>query len=94
MAKKTATITLGENTYEIPQLNIGQLEDIAIAATSGKARPFEILRVIMSRAIPACKDIKTIEASPAEIRAATDAIMALSDLEIPKGEAEPPAPAA
>lgn len=75
---KTVTVTLGEASYEVPQLNVGQIEDMMEAATSGKMRAFDGLRIALRRAKPACEDVSTIEASPAELTAALNDICAAS----------------
>jgi hypothetical protein len=68
-------VTLGGVEYTVPQLNVGQLEDI-----SNTRKPFDVLRIALRRAEPklSLEQINDIEATKPEIDAAMDAIMAQS----------------
>ncbi len=77
-------ITLGEVEFDVPRLNIGQIEEIAAITASGKSRPFDALRIAMTRATPACEDLSSVEASPLEISAAMEAILKASGVVLAK----------
>ncbi len=92
---KTVRIELGGQTYDVPQLNIGQLErvtDMLTGAGSATAKAgFGVLRIAMERATPKV-ELDELAGTTEEIAAAVTAILDLSGLkkkETPAGEGAP-----
>jgi hypothetical protein len=89
-------ITLGGNTYRVPKLNFGEIEELASAAADRRIKPFQWLRTALRRADPPLSDadINGIEAGATEINLALEAVMRHSGVEIKRpGEAKPMAEA-
>lgn len=90
----TATVSLGGTDYVLRRFNIGQLERVteAISSLAPSKISFMIFRIALERAEPKIADIEAIEASPDEIRAAVETMMAISGLKkeesTPAGEAQ------
>lgn len=97
---RSAVLTLGESNFEVPALNIDQLERVTelyaaldVKDSRAVARlPFAIVKIALERATPKV-DLATVQpASLDEVRAAMDKVTALSGLQQP--DANPPAPKA
>lgn len=70
------TITLGETKYEVPKMNIGQLEEVTEAFELPPIkRPFAILKIAMRRAEPKVDNFADLEAGNDEISVAIPAIL-------------------
>lgn len=105
MMAKTIKITLGDDEYEVPRLNIGQIEDLmdvqaeaaaGSSASTGDIRPIyqrakKISIIVLRRATPKIEDFDALECSHIDLRVATDAVLAFSGMKgkAPEGEAEP-----
>jgi hypothetical protein len=86
-------VTLGGVDYDVPKMNIGQLEEVTVAFDLPPARrPFAILKIAMKRAQPAIPDFGAIEASNDEIAMAVRAILFNSGFEGAKKETSAPNP--
>jgi hypothetical protein len=91
---KTSAVTLGGTEYQVPQMNIGQLERVTdLFAAGGTRIGFGVLRIAMERATPPVPDASAIEATTEEISAAVKDILTMSGLQ-PKEPAPGEAPAA
>src|SRR5262245_29322045 len=72
-------VMLGGAEYEVPKMNIGQLEEVTIAFDLPPARrPFAILKIAMKRAQPKLADINDLEPGNDEITVAIRDILANS----------------
>lgn len=71
-------VTLGDVAYQVPKLNIGQIEDLQSLDAEPKRWTFAALAIVMRRAAPAIPDIREVEADPAQIRVAVETVMAAS----------------
>jgi hypothetical protein len=88
-------ITLGGQEFDVPKMNIGQLEEVTVAFDLPAARrPFSILKIAMKRSVPAIPDIGAIEASNEEIADTVRAVLANSGFTAAKVDngPNPPAP--
>lgn len=93
MAKKTVTVTLGGDAYEVPRLNIGQLEEVSDLLSqdvSDGRRSLAILRIALRRATPKVDDVGEIEMDLNDMSAAVLAVLELAGLKQDAG----PTPAA
>ena len=89
----SVSVTLGEVAYDVPKMNVGQLEEVTVAFDLPPARrPFAILRIAMKRATPKIEDFGTIEAGNDEIAAAVTAILSNSGFVKETKVPNPPAP--
>lgn len=92
---KSAKIYLGEAEYDVPMLNIGQLERVTDLIVAGGTRVgFSVLRIALERATPKVEDAGAVEASADQVRGAVKSIMVMSGFEpeAPSaGEAQPAA---
>lgn len=87
-SQKTVKVTLGGIDYQVPRLNVGQLEDMMAAVEGAGMRHFDGLRIAMRRATPVIEDLSLIEASPSELGVALNAITGFSGVVLAKsGEA-------
>jgi hypothetical protein len=84
---KTITLKFGDAEYTVPQLNIGQLEQIAelVNATEETAiarlkQAVGILGVALSRSTPPVGKIQELEASSDDITEAVTSILQMSGL--------------
>lgn len=89
---KSVTVILAGDPYEVPHLNIGQLQEI----TESDGKSFAVLRIAMRRAKPKIVDLDAIEAEPDEVAAAVKGILIASGLKGPnpkngEGPAKEPA---
>lgn len=83
---KSVKITLGEISFDVPALNIGQLQDVSEViskATSGAAG-FDIIKIALKRADPK-PDYETLAPTIDEIGAGVQAVLKLSGLQKPDG---------
>lgn len=72
-------INLGGTEYDVPKLNIGQLEQMTEAFNLPAAkRPFAVLRIALKRAIPAIEDVNALEVTNGEIADAVTQIFEAS----------------
>lgn len=79
---KTSSVTLGGTTYEVPQMNIAQLEQVTdLFAAGGVRTGFGVLRIALARAVPAVPDPSAIEATTDEIKDAVKAILVMSGMD-------------
>jgi hypothetical protein len=82
-------VTLAGAEYTVPQLNVGQLEEMTEVV-----KPFDVLRIALRRAEPKLSpaDINALEATKPEIDAAMAAITDLSGIkkEPPEGNSGAP----
>ena len=68
-------IKLGETEYDVPKMNIGQLEEVTVALDlPAIKRPFAILRIAFARSTPKV-DVNSVEATNAQIAAAITEIL-------------------
>lgn len=83
-------IALAGVEYDVPQLNIGQLEQVTdVLAGPPMRAAFSILRIGLKRATPSVQKPDEIEATQSEITAAVDAILVQAGLKEEKGPNEP-----
>lgn len=78
---RTVTVTLDGKDYEVPRLNIGQLEEVteAFATKRPAAAAYAVLGIAMKRASPPLDGFfDDIEPTVEEIRIATEAVLAHS----------------
>ena len=68
-------VTLGDQKYDVPKMNIGQIEDVAALDVAASKWTFLALEILMRRAIPKIEDIRDIEAEPEQVRDAIEKIM-------------------
>lgn len=72
-------ITLADVEYDVPKLNIGQLEEVSGAfELPAMKRTFAILRIALKRATPKIEDVNGIEATNDEIASAMSEILKAS----------------
>ena len=95
------SITLGDVSYTMPRLSVGQYERIAELsdATDDAGREkfkfsLALAEILLSRATPPIADIRDLECSPDELARASQQIMAANGLVKDQGEPEGIAPAA
>lgn len=82
-------VTLGGQEYDVPKMNVGQLEEVTVAFDHPAARrPFAILKIAMRRSVPASPNINDIEADNEEIAFAVRAVLKNSGFKTEK-EGEP-----
>lgn len=81
---KTVKITLGDHEFEVPRLNVGQIEEMMESVSSGKMRAFDGLRIALRRATPLCEDLSLIECTPAELIKGLNEITAISGVVLAK----------
>lgn len=88
------TVTLAGDDYQVPKMNLGQLEEVTVAFDLPAARrPFAILKIAMLRAEPKITDIGGIEAGNDEIATAVRTILANSGFKAADPNPASPAPA-
>jgi hypothetical protein len=81
--------TLAGIEYDIPMLNIGQLELVTDALAGPPMRAtFAILKIALKRATPAVQKPDEIEATRDEVAAAVDAILVQAGFKEAKGPNE------
>ncbi len=82
---KSVEVTLGGREYEVPMLNVEQLERVQdLLETAPKKSGFGVLRIALERAEPKVEKPGDIEATHHEIKKAIDSIMKLSGFEAPQ----------
>lgn len=87
-------VKLGGSDYDVPKMNIGQLEDVTVAFDLPPARrAFAILKIALKRAIPKIDDLGALEADNDEIASAVTDILANSGFKKAE-DPNPQAPAA
>lgn len=85
----TVQVKLGDVTYTVPRMNIGQLERLTELPQGTTKAAFGALRIAFERAEPQV-DFDTIEATREEITDAASAILGMSRRETAPGEPRPP----
>lgn len=96
---RSVTVSLGDNSYSIPKLNIGQLKRTTrLSAKFADQDPYgkmevgiEILAIALERADPKVPNIDDLEAGAEEIAEAVTAVMGMNRKPKPTGEENPPA---
>jgi hypothetical protein len=98
---KTVTIKLGERSYKVPHLNLGQVDDIDELMANGELkrlkRSYAVLAVVLQRADPKVEDVRSLEASPEEVNAAIKTALEFSGIKPAEGSdpnSSAPAPGA
>lgn len=83
-------VKLGETTYTVPRMNIGQIERIT-ELPAGKMS-FGALRIALERAEPKVADFGAIEATSQEVIEAARAVLRMSGMakDAEPGESKPP----
>jgi hypothetical protein len=76
-------VTLGDKEYDVPKMNIGQIEDMTELDASAAKWTFLALTILMRRANPPIGDIRDIEAEPGHVREAIEKIMRGSGYNLP-----------
>jgi hypothetical protein len=81
---KNVTISLGGVDYVVPQMNIGQIEDLSEISSDASLPNFKrgrmISEVILRRAVPAIPSVRDLECTAEELRAATDTVLEMSGM--------------
>lgn len=96
---KTINITLGESSYAVPHLNMGQIEELSEIYEepdyASSARKFKttkrIATLLLRRAEPKIEDFSTIECTTEELAVAIRSILAASGLQTGATPGEAPA---
>lgn len=90
---KTVEVELGETKYQVPRLNIDQLERVTDLFQSGQAKTgFGVLRIACERATPKVERFNDLDPTADQIAAAVTAVLVLSGMKKadgPAGEAKP-----
>lgn len=87
---KSVKVTLAETEYDVPMLNVGQLELVTDALAGPAMRAtFAILKIALKRATPAVPTPDEIEATRDEVATAVDAILVLAGFKEAKHPNEP-----
>ena len=76
-------VTLGEQTYDVPNMNVGQIEDMSALDAAPSKWTFLALAIVMRRATPAIADIQEIECAPDHMRDAIESVMRASGYKLP-----------
>jgi hypothetical protein len=78
---KTVTVTLDGADYNVPKLNLGQLERAseALVQQPKERLPFEVLRIAFERVVPVTI-VSDLEPDAGELQTAVTQILALSGL--------------
>lgn len=83
------TIRLGAHDYSVPHLNLGEIEEVhealADETLSPLKRSYALLAIAFKRAEPELGDVRAVEASPIEVRAAIDSVLKHSGLQATEG---------
>lgn len=75
-------VTLGDVSYDVPKMNIGQIEELSLLDLPPARWTYAVLRIVMKRAVPQVPDLNEIEATPQQIRDAVEAVLQASGYKI------------
>jgi hypothetical protein len=83
---KTVEVELGETKYQVPRLNIDQLERVTDLFQSGQAKTgFGVLRIACERAEPKIAKFEDLDPTTDQIAAAVGAVLVLSGMKKAEG---------
>jgi hypothetical protein len=83
-------VTLGSTEYEVPEMDIGQHEDISDLNGSDRKWSYLALPILMRHATPPIPDIRAVRGRPDQMRAAIEQIMRNSGYDLaPKNPQAP-----
>ena len=84
-------ITLGNTEYDVPPMNVGQIEDVSAldAAANNKKWTYQAFAIVIRRAVPEIKEPREVEATPAQLRECIEKIMRNSGWDIPESKNGP-----
>ena len=87
----TIKVKLGDAEYEVPKLNIGQLEDIqALGDLPPTKWSFAAIAILMRRAKPVITEIREVECEPAQMSEAIQQVMRHSGYKVPDPNVKAP----
>ena len=86
-------VTLGSEKYDVPKMNIGQIEDMSELDRADPKWIFKALEILLRRAKPSVEDIREIEAEPEQMSEAITKIMSGSGYKL-QSEKDRPNPTA
>lgn len=82
---RAVDVTIDGVKHAVPPLDLEQMEDLGEVMKKDGAKPYDLFRFVLRDAEPAV-DFKTIRPLPSEIKAATQAILAASEVVVSTGE--------
>lgn len=85
-------VTLGTEKYDVPKMNIGQIEDMSGLDRADPKWVFKALEILLRRAKPAVEDVRDIEAEPDQMGEAITKIMTGSGYKLQDDRPNPTAP--
>jgi len=79
-------VKLGTDDFDVPEMNIGQIEDMSVLDKEDPKWTFKALGILM-REVLGEKDIRSVKAKPSQIADAIHSIMKASGYDLPNREA-------